>query len=408
MIAFVLVSALLIALALMILLRPMLRRQGEGDTGRRRAALKQALDAGVLDREEYATKLAALDAESPAGPDSAPSSQVSKITIAAIAILLPLGVFGIYRLVGRPDAVGVAPVAPSSGMSAAADATTKPAMDMDKAIERLRAKLEKNPDDAEGWLLLGRAYESVGRNEDGNKALAEAYKRAPTRPEIEIAYAESIALTSASRRLEGEPLRMIRHALERDPKNQDGLWLLGMSEYQNGRYAEAIAAWEKVRSQLGPDSDVLGSVTEMIGKAKAQLGSEGVADTAAAETAQTSMQASASPRLRMRVELSPAQRANAAPDDTVFVFAKAVSGPPMPLAIRRLQVSQLPADVELSDEDAMVAEMSLSKFPKVVLGARVSKRGDAMPQPGDLESAPLETDVAGAGALVLTIDRVRR
>ncbi|TXH73697.1 MAG: tetratricopeptide repeat protein [Lysobacteraceae bacterium] len=406
--AFVLLSALLIVSVLIVLLRPLLRGRGNDDASRRRAALKQALDAGVLDQEEYANKLAALEQQAPVAAPAA--SSASRTVLVAIAILLPLGVFGLYRWVGRPDAVHVEPATPPKAMTSAVDAAPKPGMDMDKAIESLRAKLEKNPDDAEGWLLLGRAYESVGRNEDGNKALAEAYKRAPTRPDVEIAYAESIALTSASRRIEGEPLRMIRHALEQDPNNQDGLWLLGMSEYQNGRYAEAIASWEKIRAQLGPDSDVLASVTEMIENAKAHLQGKGgdAAMPAAALAQQPPQGAATGPRLRLRVELSAEQRARAAAKDVVFVFAKAVGGPPMPLAIRRLQVSQLPAEIELTDADAMVPEMRLSKFPKVLVGARVSKSGDAAPRPGDLETGLLEVEVANTDPLVLSIDRIRR
>lgn len=405
---FYLVSAMLALLLAMFLLLPLLRRKGGAALpghDLRRKALKDAFDAGVLTREEFDTKLAALAEDAPVEPAANPgTTRTVKIVMVSIAILLPLGVFGLYRAVGTPDALSQSESAAATASMPAAAGGAKTSMDMDAAIGSLRAKLDKNPGDADGWLLLGRAYQSVGRNDEGGKAFQKAYELAPDRPAIEIAYAESLALTSTTRRIDGKPLQMIHHAMKSDPENQDGLWLIGMSDYQNGRYAEAIVSWEKIRKQLGPDSDVLESVNNMIGDAKAHLRGEPVAGAAAGAAVATT--AGNGPRMQVRVALAKKREGQASPGDTVFVFAKAAGGPPTPLAIRRLQASDLPATIELTDADAMVPEMRLSKFKRITVTARISKSGDASPKPGDLQSAAIEADTGQSGPINVSIDQV--
>ena len=415
MIGFVIAGLVLVLVAVLALLWPLLRaRRGGNDDGlqTRRKALQGAFDAGVLSREEFEAKRAALEAEAPAQTADVAHPGTKRVLV-AIAVVVPLAAAGLYAMLGRPDAMSIsgAPATaamPASGGMPPADAAQKPGMDMSAAIDSLRAKLDKNPNDADGWLLLGRAYESMGRNADGRQALEKAYGLAKDRPAIEIAYAEALALNSPERRIDGKPLEMIRHALQVEPNNQDGLWLLGMSDYQQGRYAEAIASWEKIRVQLGPDSDVLQSVTGMIADARAHLpgGDAAAATLPAAGGASMPAAATSGGTLRLRVTLADALRAKAAPGDAVFVFAKAVGGPPMPVAIKRLQVSALPADIELGDADAMVPTMRLSNFPKVSVVARVSKSGDASPHTGELQATPVETATTNANVIAVSIDAV--
>ena len=406
---FVVAVLALVLIAGAALLWPALGR-GADPLRARRKALQEAYASGVLSKDEFDAKSATLAAEAVTPTPTDRGRSGSRRLLVALAAALPLAAIALYFAIGRPDALSTSATS-SAAASQAADgmpsaAGQKPGMDMEAAIGSLRAKLEKNPGDADGWLLLGRAYESVGRNDDGRKALEKAYALAPDKPAVEIAYAEAMALARADRRIDGEPLRMIRHALQVEPDNQDGLWLLGMSHYQQGRYAEAIAAWEKIRAQLGPDSDVLQSVTGMIADAKAHLdGTAAAAMPVAAGPAQAVASAGAG-ELRLRVSLADALRARAAPSDTVFVFARAVGGPPMPVAIKRLQVSALPADVVLSDADAMVPTMRLSGFPKVTVSARISKSGDAIAHSGDLQAKPVEASTSGSATLSLTIDGV--
>jgi cytochrome c-type biogenesis protein CcmH len=317
-------------------------------------------------------------------------------------------------MIGQPDTLSSPPpaAAPATSMTASTGTTSAAASDMSSAISSLKKKLEGNPNDADGWLLLGRAYESVERNTEAASALKEAYRLAPRRPEIEIAYAEAMALTSPTRQLTGEPLRMIRHAMESDPSNQDGLWLIGMSDYQGGRYAEAIASWEKIKSQLSPDSDVLESVTKMIADANVRLGGGSLpaADMSlvaqgGASTSPGNVAAGLGPKLVVEVSLPAEQRSRVSPGDTLFVYAKAVDGPPMPIAVQKLKASDLPATVELTDGMGMMPTMNLSQFEQVTVTARISKTGNAITQSGDLQGMSANVRVDRKEPLRIVIDK---
>jgi cytochrome c-type biogenesis protein CcmH len=379
------------------LLLPAWRRGRSADGGRSKA-LKAALAAGVLSQAEYDVKAAELAA----GAVQKPPARISRLQAAFIAVLLPVLAFLIYFAVGRPDALTM-PQTESAAPSAAATTAGPVGMDMPKAIESLKAKLAENPGDADGWLLLGRAYKSVDDNPSALEALKKAYALSPGRPDIQIAYAEAMALMSPTRRIEGEPLRLIRSALEAEPMNQDGLWLLGMSDYQNGRYAEAVASWEKIREQLPPDSEVLANVTGMIDDANAILA--GNPPGTAMPSSGPVQPVSGGPKLTVNVALAPEKAGLVKPGDTLFVYAKAASGPPMPIAIRKLLASDLPTTVVLTDGMGMTPAMNLSQFPQVVVVARVSRTGNAVPQAGDLQAVSPTLVLASTKTVNLSINQ---
>lgn len=394
---FLVVAILMTAALAAYLLLPALRRGRSGDAGRSKA-LRAALAAGVLSQAEYEVKAAELAS----GAAQKPTARISRLQAAAIAVLLPVLAFLIYFAVGRPDALSM-PQAESEAAPTVAAAAGPVGMDMPKAIESLKAKLAENPGDADGWLLLGRAYKSVDDNQSALEALKKAYALSPDQPDIQIAYAEAMALMSPTRRIEGEPLRLIRSALEAEPMNQDGLWLLGMSDYQNGRYAEAVASWEKIREQLPPDSDVLANVTGMIDDANAILA--GNPPGAAMPSGGPAQAASGGPKLTVNVALAPEKAGLVKPGDTLFVYAKAASGPPMPIAIQKLLASDLPATVVLTDGMGMTPAMNLSQFPQVVVVARVSRTGNAVPQAGDLQAVSPTLVLASTKTVNLSINQ---
>lgn len=394
---FLVVAILMTAALAAYLLLPALRRGRSGDAGRSKA-LRAALAAGVLSQAEYDAKAAELAS----GAAQKPAARISRLQAAAIAVLLPVLAFLIYFAVGRPDALSM-PQTESAAPPAAATTAGPVGMDMPKAIESLKAKLVENPGDADGWLLLGRAYKSVDDNQSALEALKKAYALSPGRPDIQIAYAEAMALMSPTRRIEGEPLRLIRSALEAEPMNQDGLWLLGMSDYQNGRYAEAVASWEKIREQLPPDSEVLANVTGMIDDANAILA--GNPPVAAMPSGGPVQAVSGGPKLTVNVALAPEKAGMVKPGDTLFVYAKAASGPPMPIAIRKLLASDLPATVVLTDGMGMTPAMNLSQFPQVVVVARVSRTGNAVPQAGDLQAVSPTLVLASTKTVNLSINQ---
>jgi cytochrome c-type biogenesis protein CcmH len=168
-----------------------------------------------------------------------------------------------------------------------------------------------------------------------------------------------------------------------EPENVTGLWLGGMAKAQAGQFDEALALWKKLESLLPPESDGLKEIQGLMAQVKTQM-PEGAAQSEAnpAQPAPTGATPLAAASIDIQVSLSP--ELQAAPTDTVFVYAQALSGPQMPLAIVRKQFSELPLTIQLTDAMAMMPTMKLSNFEQVKLLARISKSGNAMKQPGDL------------------------
>jgi cytochrome c-type biogenesis protein CcmH len=435
-------AALMIAAALAFVLVPLLRHARSVspaiDPARPMRALDEALAAGVLDEKEYASKRAALE-KSVESQTHAPTSQRSKASFAAllaVALLLPASALLLYRLVGTPDALDPANlVAPPAAEHSAAD--------MEQAIAGLAAKLKQQPDDAQGWALLGRAYAATNHAEESRAAFKQAHEHAPDDADIAVEYAQALALAAPDHRIQGESRALLQSVIEKDAKNQRALWLLGISDYQDEKYASAIATWKTLLPLLSPDSDVARSVRNEIADAEARRdgrpppqpesapdeetasagnapGSEGAAPETASQngiaTAMSSAPAdtdnvaagvsSAAPRLTVNVVLDPKLKDKLDADATLFVFARAASGPPMPLAIQRLKAGQLPVTVTLDDSMSMMPAMKLSKFPQVVVGARVSKSGNAMPQSGDLQALSPPIESSRSEPIALRIDQV--
>lgn len=410
---FFLLAALMTVAALALVVVPLLRRRGTtaGPDARALRALDQAHAAGVISAEEYAAKRAALPAvATAAGTPNRPAL----VTVLLVAVLLPLSAIVLYRTIGTPEALDPA------ALTAAAPGGEH-GMSMDQAVAGLIAKLEQNPDDATGWALLGRAYQAMQRFAESRDALERARRLQPEDRDLQVEYAQALALASPEQRIDGESRRLLDEVVAADPNHQRALWLIGISEYQAQRYAEAIAIWERVLPQLPAGSNVARSIQDRIAEARrlgnlpappggepaagANAGSTAAADRAA-PTGATTAPAVAGPRLTVEVSLDPALADRLAPDATLFVFARAAEGPPMPLAIQRLSAGQLPLTVTLDESNGMLPNMKLSMFPSIVVGARVSRSGQAIAQSGDLQtlSAPLE--VTRTAPIVLKIDQV--
>jgi cytochrome c-type biogenesis protein CcmH len=405
---FLVLAALMIAAALAFVLVPLLRHARNTapvDDTRRLRALDEALASGVIDAHEYATKRAALANKVAQPAAAAPRTRATFAALLAVALALPASALLLYRLVGAPEALDPANLAPPPEAQHSA-------ADMEKAISGLAAKLKESPNDAQGWALLGRAYAATNRADEARDAFRQAHEHAPDDADMAVEYAQALALAAPDHKLQGESRSLLEGVIAKDANNQRALWLLGISDYQNGDYANAIARWKVLLPLLQPDSDVARSVRNEIADAEARRdGREppqpeaAPAEAPAAETAETSATANAA-RLTVNVALDPKLKDKLDPEATLFVFARAASGPPMPLAIQRLKASQLPATVTLDDSMSMMPAMKLSKFPEVVVGARVSKSGNAMPQSGDLQTLSSPLDSKRSEPVALTIDQV--
>lgn len=384
------VSATLTLAALAFLLWPLLRTAGNDVQRERLAALEAALAAGVLDESEYATKRAALLAASPAAATPKPARGVAL----ALVILTPLLAFGLYRQLGDPRAFE------DSSESQASSAMPT----MDQAIAAVRQRLAERPDDLQGWLLLGRAQKTLENFAEAHEAFSKALELAPDSPDVMVESAEAQVLASPDKRFEGEPLQRLHAALALDPNHQRGLWLLGVAQVQAGDNTAAIATWEKLLTLLPPDAPVRQTLQRNLDQIRAESGLA-TSDSQATEATSVAPDASG-PRLVVEVDIAPELMSRIQPTDTLFVFARAPDGPKMPLAIQRLSAAQLPARVELSNDHSMLPQMNLSSLPEVVVGARISRSGNAQAQSGDLETLSAPLPVSRRDPIRLVIDSV--
>jgi cytochrome c-type biogenesis protein CcmH len=322
------------------------------------------------------------------GRRSGRSGGIFALTL-AIAFVLPLGAGALYLLVGTPAAL--------KDVSAQANAP----MSMQQAITELRVHLTQQPKDLPGWMLLAQTSAMMKRPADARDAYDHALKLDPNNAEAMIGWAENDSMTRSDHQIEGRALDLLKRAVLLHPDSQRGLWLLGISNFQHADYREAAATWRLLQPQLEPGSNVAKAVAEQIAVADARAGGApaGAASSAAAP-------ASKGATLQVQVALAPALKDKLLPGDTLFVYARADNGPPMPLAVARLDASQLPASVTLTDAMAMTPAMKLSSVARVFVGARISHNGQPIAQPGDLEGDAGVVAVDSKTPIKISIDKV--
>lgn len=331
-------------------------------------------------------------------------------TIAVMALGVPLLAGVIYARLGQPQAV-LASTSP--GMQADTDGVT--VEQVETLVKQLAERMASRPDDLQGWTLLARTYAAMQRFPESSAAYAKAVALAPQDAQLLTDHADVLAVLQGQK-LAGEPARMIAQALVLDPTNLKALALAGSGAFEAQDYAKALGYWTRARELAPPGSDFANGLDGSIEAARKALppGTQiAAAVTASASAALVTASppgastpaAAAASRVSGRVTLAPALAAKAAPSDVVFIFARAAEGPRMPLAILRKTVADLPIDFTLDDSLAMSPAMTLSSHPVVVVGARISKSGNAMPSPGDLSGQV--TDVkTGTSGLAIVIDTI--
>jgi cytochrome c-type biogenesis protein CcmH len=392
--AFWLAGAALAAVAVLVILRPLLWRRGGERVSRSDAnvsiyrdqlrELDADLAAGTLAQADYERARREIEARlledvpvPAAGAEPAPAR--GRAFVAAIAVAVPVAALGTYLLVGSPGALS---------LQVEHQATAR---QLDAMVERLAARLRESPDDVEGWKLLGRSYSALGRFPEAVDAYVKAATRAPRDAQILADLADVLAMVHGQR-LQGEPEKLVLRALELDPRNLKALALAGTAAFERKDFAGAVRYWERMLPLVAPGSEDARSIQASIAEAQSFLKPGTVPATAT---------------LKGTVRLAPDLKAKASPDDTVFIFARAAQGPPMPLAVKRAKVRELPLEFALDDSMAMAPGMQLSGFARVVVGARVSKSGSATPQAGDLQgaSAPVANDAQGVSVVIDTVVR---
>ena len=407
MITFWVVSAMLMAGALLFVVPPLLggRIRIEGSADHQVANLTVLRDqlreleaehqAGEIDDAQFEKARGELERrvlEESAAAESAVAGRPPIGLVATIVLLLPALAIPLYLYLGSPEALNPSAV---TARANAGEGHSLTAEQVEAMVEKLAARLRETPDDAEGWVMLARTYNALGRYPEAAEAFRTLTRLLPADAQLLADYADTLAM-ARGRQLSGEPESIIARALELDARNVKALALAGTAAFERGDYAAAIDFWQRIESQVAPDSPTARSVAGSIAEARNRLGASG--DTTSASAAAGSPVA-----VSGRVSADGAITAQLQPDDTVFVFARAVDGPRMPLAIVRKQVRDLPFEFTLDDSMAMMPAARLSAFRKVQVGARVSRSGSATPQPGDIDifSEAFDPHAATAVELVL-------
>jgi cytochrome c-type biogenesis protein CcmH len=389
---FWLIAAALAAVALLFVLRPLIRRPKVQQLSRSEAnvsiykdqlrELDADLAAGTLSGEDYQRARLELEArllEDVPAVEVEPAPVRGRRAAIAVGIAVPLLALAVYFATGTPRALDPDEAAPSAGQ-------------VEAMVARLAAKLRENPDDADGWKLLGRSYSVMGRFPEAVDAYAKAAQRAPRDAQLLADFADALAMTRGQR-LEGEPARLVERALEIDPNNLKALALAGTVAFERQDYAKAAALWSRMLPFVPADSEDARMISGNVEEAKKLAG--------------IGASAKPHPGVRGMVSLAPALRKQVKPEDTVFIFARAAEGPPMPLAVLRAKAAELPLAFTLNDAMAMAQGLTVSAHPRVVVTARIAKAGSAKPAPGDLEgkSPPVANDAAGVNVLIDSVVR---
>ena len=323
-------------------------------------------------------------------------------TALLIALTLPVASLSMYLWVGEPQALqAMATEPPEKTMQS----------ELSGMAQTLAKKLEANPDNQEGWVMLGRSYRTLEKYDNAVSAYDRALKLSAD-DGVKLERAEVLAL-KAQGNFDGEPWNVIREILKKDPQQKGALLLAGSASYAHDKYADALRYWQQARKLLAADHPDVPSLEGAIATAQNKLGLPVTPATSlppqapagassAGATASVSSGTQAGLNITGRISLAAALKDKASPADMVYVYASPANGDRMPLAIFKSTVAKLPLNFTLDDSTAMLPERKLSGAGEVILKARISKSGNAIPQSGDL-TGTLGPVKVGTKGLVLEI-----
>jgi cytochrome c-type biogenesis protein CcmH len=318
---------------------------------------------------------------------------------AVLLVLLPLASVIIYNIIGSPASVTIPSVVPNTQSEATTPEETAKhnamAGDIEPLLATLKAKLEKTPGDGTGWALLARSYVELRRHADAVTAYEKAVSAIPNDPQLLADYADALAVVN-SHNLAGKPEELVKLALKLDPHHIKSLMLAATAAFDRKDYKQAIVFWERLQQDLPADSDILPEVKAALNEAYALSGVKPPVQVAPVSALEK--KAIHAEGVSGIVNIAPALASKLDPTATVFVFARAIQGSPMPLAIVRTTAKDLPYNYILNDSTALMPGNKLSQASEVVIVARISKSGDAKPQAGDFQG--ISTSVKPDGSIV--------
>jgi len=407
-------AAVMVMVALLFVLPPLLRQRTASAVTQddlntkvikeQLAELEADLMAGKLDKAQFDAARQDLEREllydlaSTGDVQTASPEHGGRWLTLLLIPAIPLCAVLLYQLMGSVeliDRVQQAQTSPSQ------PAQSQPVASIEEMVSLLAARLQQQPDDVKGWVMLARSYSIMKRYSEATAAYKNVLRLGGEDAGLLTDYADAMVMANGGI-FTDESGALLTRALELDPGNVKGLWLAGHWKNQSGAQAEALDYWQQAALKLPPGSEDAAVIAQQINEVQKQLGITTEPAPAPAVTTATDSDHGAS--LSVHVALAPDFAAVAAAEDTVFIYARATQGSRMPLAIVRKQVKDLPVTVTLDDTMAMTPQMVLSKFDQVTVGARVSKSGGAMPQSGDLQGMVTPVDTQTDTEIQITIN----
>jgi cytochrome c-type biogenesis protein CcmH len=387
------------------------REQNISIAKERMSELKNELEAGTLSKETYEETLEELEkgllidvADVDGTAASISAAPAGKMIMIALVVLVPLLSFGLYDLLGSPQYLDVAGPGNHSSMSSntSVPSTAKELPSMEEMIVGLKKKTAENPDDPNTWYLLGRLYAATEQFPLSVEAYEKLVVVSDRQATALVVLADSLAMTQGGK-LAGRPISLVKEALEKEPAHTTALWMAGQAAADQKQYLEAIDYWQRAAQGLQDDKEMLAELRTMIDEAVV------LAKSAGMEVADVSLPSLPEPlpgnSISIEVTIDPSLLQQIGENDVLFIFARAVSGPPMPLAAIKRQARELPVSIVLDDSSLLRPGTSLSQFEQLKLGARVSRSGQPVAQSGDLQSTVQVVDLGSKEAVLLHIDQ---
>ncbi len=396
---FWIIAALMTLLAILLVVAPIIRgtkRFGAGAAEaniaiyrRRILELEEERDAGTISQQNFVAARAEIDRQllDDVGEEVSVGITGSRYrnrlpAIVVSLLLVPLVIGGFYAWNGLPNGASLDILH--------ANAQTQMEF-VERQLAQLKAHLQQQPEDGKGWLVLGRAYALLGRHQDAATAFKKAQDALGDSAPVLAERAQALA-RAADGRFNGEPEQLLASALELDPGNTLALWLSGIAAKQKGDRSLATERWQAALATVPADSAAAATIRGALGRS-GESAKERAAPSVAVQDA----------HIKVSVRLDPKFVHEFASETPVFVFARAVNGPRMPLAVVRTTVGRLPQTVTLDDSQSLASGVKLSAFREVRVVARVSPDGEATAKAGNVQgsSGPIRIDVDKSITLVM-------
>lgn len=432
MISFILSAIVLVVIAILIVLPAMLKKNkpfsDEFDDYNvsiakdRLKELKQLRDSGDITDEVYQKMFDELEStlaidlsgmqqstESKEEITEQAGESKNKLSPIIVAVSVPVMAVILYSQLGNFSAATGDMQQTTSAVATSTD-ETQPKMTMEEAVAGLEQRLAQDPENAEGWFMLARSYMSMKDYTKAKQAYQKTIDLVGDEPDLLLRYVDALAMSEGGK-LTGSAKPILDKVALKLPNNPMVLWLSGTAESQLGNYKKALSSWYKLRPMLVGNEKDLTQLNELIAGAESQLSSAELASIKQAVPVTKPVIKPAAvatgPEIIVSVDLDPALKDKITGNETVFIFAKALQGPPMPLAAVKQIASDLPLTITLNDAMAMMPQMKLSNFEQVKVSAVISISGQPGAKPGDLFAEISPVNVRANEKVNLIINQIK-